>query len=118
MKSIAAIFVVVLFTASSLSAQKVRASKTYSVTLTVDEWNTAMQTINNAREIMKKSTFPANVVSDWSDSLLSVQLKLSSQIQDQMRKDGSMPSLKEMEKHSVPIQEDKADSTKPKSPQK
>lgn len=86
--------------------------KKYAVTLSVEDWNSAMIAMNNAREIMKKSTLPANIVDAWSDSLVNSQAKMSFQIQAQMRKDGTLPPLSEVEKDLVPIEKDSASKKK------
>jgi hypothetical protein len=72
--------------------------KTYSVVLTLDQWNTQLKYIQNAKTIMQKSTMPANIVSDWADSLNSVANQISLQVGQQLQ------------------EEQKKDSTKPKKP--
>lgn len=58
--------------------------KQYQVTLTPDEWQMRLQFLDNAKQIMAKSTLPSNVVSQWADSLTKFQQEIISQIQKQM----------------------------------
>lgn len=88
------------------------AAKNYTVTLSLEEWNSATIAMNNAREIMKNSTLPANVVNIWTDSLINIQTKISGQILAQMRKDGTLPTVEELKKHSASIQEDSTNKPK------
>lgn len=58
--------------------------KQYHVTLTPDEWEMRLQFLDNAKQIMAKSTVPSNVVSQWSDSLTKFQQEIVVQVQKQM----------------------------------
>lgn len=58
--------------------------KQYHVTLTPDEWQMRLQFLDNAKQIMAKSTLPSNVVSQWSDSLTKFQQEIVAQVQKQM----------------------------------
>ena len=70
--------------------------KVYSVSLTTDQWNSRLQTINAAKEIMRKSTLPSNVISQYSDSLSVMAQDISEQVgmqlqQEQKRDSTSKP---------------------------
>jgi len=64
-------------------------SKTYHVTFTAEQWQSHLQMLDNAKAIMDKSTLPANVVSQWKDSITIFQQELVSQVQQQMKADTS-----------------------------
>lgn len=61
--------------------------KQYHVTFTPDEWQMRLQFLDNAKQIMSKSTLPANVVSQWSDSLTKFETEIAAQVQKQMAAD-------------------------------
>lgn len=44
-------------------------AKTNTVSLTQTEWGNRLQTLQNTKEIMRKSTLPGNIISAWSDSV-------------------------------------------------
>jgi len=64
-------------------------SKTYHVTFTAEQWQSHLQMLDNAKAIMDKSTLPANVVSQWKDSITVFQQELIAQVQKQMKVDST-----------------------------
>jgi hypothetical protein len=61
--------------------------KKYHVDHTVADWQSVLKYIDNAKQIMSKSTLPANVVGDWTDSLTKAQQDIISQLQPQIAAD-------------------------------
>jgi hypothetical protein len=51
----------------------------YSLSLTKTEWNSIFQILNNSKEIMRKSSYPGNVIAELTDSLTSIQNKIQLQ---------------------------------------
>lgn len=69
-------------------------TKTYSVTLTTDQWQSRLQTINASKEIMRKSTLPGNVISQYSDSLDVISRDIQEQVGAQIQREQKADSTK------------------------
>lgn len=69
-------------------------TKTYSVSLTTDQWQSRLQTINASKEIMRKSTLPGNVISQYSDSLSVMAQEISEQVGAQIQREQKVDSTK------------------------
>lgn len=69
--------------------------KTYPVSLTQSEWGSRLQTIQNAKAIMRQSSLPASVVANWSDSLdvmaADIQKQVGAELQAEQKKDSTKP---------------------------
>lgn len=70
------------------------ANKTYSVKLTQQEWGSRLQTIQNAKLIMRQSSLPANVVANWSDSLDVMAGDIQKQVGAEMQKENKTDTVK------------------------
>ena len=72
--------------------------KTYTVTLSQKEWESRLQTLQNARVIMRQSTLPGNVVSAWTDSLdlmvSDISRQVGAQLAAEQKKDSTKPKNK------------------------
>ena len=78
--------------------KKDQAPKTYTVTLSQREWESRLQTLQNARTIMRQSTLPGNVVSAWTDSLdlmvADISRQVGAQLAAEQKKDSVKPKTK------------------------
>lgn len=68
--------------------------KTYSVKLTQQEWGSRLQTLQNAKLIMRQSSLPANVVANWSDSLDVMAGDIQRQVGAEMQKENKTDTVK------------------------
>jgi hypothetical protein len=62
-------------------------TKTYTVTLTQSEWANRLKFIADAKEIMRKSSYPGTVISQVTDSLESFSLEINQQVGNQIQKE-------------------------------
>lgn len=76
----------VLFLLASWIAIK-EVNKKYSVSLTQEQWQHNINTLETVKRVMGKSTLPANVVNDWTDSVTAVEQEFINQIQKQIAAD-------------------------------
>ena len=69
--------------------------KKYSVSLTQEQWSARLQFINNAKEIMRKSSYPGSTIAQVSDSLDVIGKDISEQVgrelQAEAKKDTTKP---------------------------
>lgn len=83
-------FIVLLFMVALFAFKpKGTLPKTYPVSLTTDQWQSRLQTINAAKEIMRKSTLPGNVISQYSDSLDVMAKEISEQVGSQLQSEAA-----------------------------
>lgn len=54
------------------------------VSLNVPQWQGILRQMDGAKEIMRSSTLPANVVSAYSDSLSMIQMEIVRQVSPQI----------------------------------
>ena len=78
---------IVIVAVMAFQSKSATSEKQYHVTFTPDEWQMRLQFLDNAKQIMSKSTLPANVVSQWSDSLTKFEAEIAAQVQKQMSAD-------------------------------
>ena len=101
MKSFSVFFAVVLF-ASSAKAQKVQTPKTYTVSLTKEQWLSVLGNMDSCNRIVQESDIPVRkanfILQSYSTLYQTVSLQVGAQIQAE-------------EKAA-------ADTTKPKNPKK
>jgi|HubBroStandDraft_3_1064219.scaffolds.fasta_scaffold22737_6 hypothetical protein len=79
--------------------KKEQAPKTYTVTLSLNQWAAHLKYIANARIVMMQSTMPANVVTSWSDSLSLLSEEINRQVSQQMQKEAADTSKPVTNKH-------------------
>jgi hypothetical protein len=86
-KSFLAIGVLIAASAFTYNLKHITPGHKYTMTLTVEDWQSKIQYLETAKQIMAKSTLPANVVSQWSDSLSKFEQEISAQIGSQVAAD-------------------------------
>lgn len=84
MKSISLIAMVVLFAVSNVSAQKVQPAKSYTVTLTLEQWSQAVGGINYADSLLSASDVPTVRAIPAIQSLSKTIALLTLQINEQL----------------------------------
>lgn len=91
------LFLSIIVTVSVLTSfirpkgNKEQEPKIYSMKLKQSEWSSRLMWLENAKEIMRKSNLPGNVISQWQDSLSLFQQEISEQIGSQIKADTSKP---------------------------
>ena len=61
--------------------------KRYSISYTEQEWGRKLNMLESAKEIMRSSTLPGNVIANWQDSLSLFQRDIQKQVGGQIAQD-------------------------------
>lgn len=61
--------------------------KKYSISYTEQEWGMKLNMLESAKEIMRSSTLPGNVIANWQDSLSLFQRDIQKQVGGQIAQD-------------------------------
>jgi hypothetical protein len=81
------IVILVLISLSVVSQVKEKPVRLYRLEYSEISWASKVQILMNVQEIMRKSTLPANVVAQWTDSVQSIIADIQKQVGQQMAAD-------------------------------
>ncbi len=70
-----------------LSWQKKEMRKTYPVSLTQEQWGARLKFISDAKEVMRKSSYPGNIISTISDSLDALAKEINEQVGSELQRE-------------------------------
>lgn len=73
------------------SNRKEAAQKKLKIEYTAVEWEGKLQWMQICNEIMRKSSLPGNVISQYQDSLTTFMNEAVKQLQEQMKSDTTKP---------------------------
>ena len=71
--------------------QEKTVEKKYKVEFITSEWQNKIQTLENAKEIMRSSNMKGAVIAQWQDSLTSLENEINMQISAQIKAETPPP---------------------------
>lgn len=88
---IAIVTIVITSVSSPRPYKPYQQPKKYSASYTREEWQSRIKWMENAKEIMRSSSLPGNVIAQWQDSLTLFQQEISQQVGQQIAADTTKP---------------------------
>lgn len=87
------IFVIFLFTGFTwllLGGQsKIAYTKTYTVSLTQEQWGAKLKVLSDAKEVMRKSSYPGTIISSVTDSLDVLVKEINEQVGGELQREAA-----------------------------
>lgn len=68
---------------------KIEHAKNYSVSLTQEQWGSRLKVISDAKEVMRKSSYPGTIISSVTDSLDVLAKEINEQVGGELQRDAA-----------------------------
>ncbi len=70
-------------------AAPIQKHKVYSVSLTQEQWGARLKFISDAKEVMRKSSYPGSIISTISDSLDVLAKEINEQVGSELQREAA-----------------------------
>ncbi len=77
-------------------------TKTYTVSLSYEQWAARARFVNDAKEIMRKSSYPGNIISQVSDSLEIIVKDINEQVGTQLLRESESKRIQDSIQNAKP----------------
>lgn len=76
---------------AALALVKPLPARTYAVSNTFEKWNSSLKVISDAKEIMRKSSYPGTIIASVTDSLDVLAKEISEQVGAELQREAAKP---------------------------